>query len=96
MTDYISREDAISVLSILADKMSDSGNTAMQQGISAIASLPAADVVEVVYCKDCVKSFQYSNSNLRFCERYKNTHGYMIVADDDFCSHGFKRGEEDG
>ena len=47
---------------------------------SALEEMPAADVVEVVRCKDCWK-------------RYKQCFD-KTLNDDDFCSYGERRKEE--
>ena len=50
-----------------------------------LSTLPAADVVEVVRCKDCIIS--YCNSDGDFvCGRTG-----VNVDDDDFCSYGERR-----
>ena len=72
MTDYISREAALMKL--------------MQDGCSAknlqsISDMPAADVAEVVRCKDCI---DYIGS---MCFRCGLGHEVSVDADD-FCSRG--------
>ena len=43
MSDLISRQKAINVFEILADKMSDEGRTVMEQAISVLRDLPTAE-----------------------------------------------------
>lgn len=65
--DYIKRKDAVSVCAILADKMDDVGFTAVSQCIGAIKDIYAADVVEVVRCKDCSRWCICHKSDDFFC-----------------------------
>lgn len=52
-----------------------------------IGAMPAADVVEVVRCKDCV----YYNS---YCEECLDEMGYARAwHKNDYCSYGRKEGE---
>ena len=91
--DYISREAALMKL--------------MQDGCSAknlqsILDMPAADVAEVVRCKDC-KYYRVGAvlAPNKFCFRLKHPVedrpiGYNF-APDDFCSHGERKdGDSDG
>lgn len=69
--EYISREAALTAL-----QDSDLFNTTERQ-LRAIRELPAADVAEVVRCKDCIfriKGRCFSHTSL--------------VEPDDFCSRG--------
>ena len=43
MSDLISRQDAIDVFEILADKMSDAGKTVMAQAVAVLKDLQSAD-----------------------------------------------------
>ena len=62
--------------------------------IDRIKSAPTADVVEVVRCKDCefIKATKMSINKrpLRSCTLYKKP-----CYDDDFCSRGVRKGEND-
>ena len=82
--EYISREAALTAL-----QDSDLFNTTERQ-LRAIRELPAADVAEVVRCKDCKNLV---NTTI-------NANGFLIcdisdmeVAPDDFCSYGERREE---
>ena len=84
MDDYISREAALTAL-----QDSDLFNTTERQ-LRAIRELPAADVAEVVRCKDCKNLV---NTTI-------NANGFLIcdisdmeIAPDDFCSYGERREE---
>lgn len=50
-----------------------------------LAELPAADVVEVVRCKDCINHRQSG-----LCEGWSR-YGTISTHDDAFCSYGVKR-----
>ena len=82
--EYISREAALTAL-----QDSDLFNTTERQ-LRAIRGLPAADVAEVVRCKDCKNLV---NTTI-------NANGFLIcdisdmeIAPDDFCSYGERREE---
>ena len=84
MDDYISRDAALTAL-----QDSDLFNTTERQ-LRAIRELPAADVAEVVRCKDCK---HLVNATI-------NANGFLIcdisdmeIAPEDFCSHGERREE---
>ena len=89
MDDYISRDAALTAL-----QDSDLFNTTERQ-LRAIRELPAADVAEVVRCKDC-KWFADNNGGEWYgCKMF---HVVRITpADapkpDDFCSYGERREE---
>lgn len=54
MSDLIDRKNAIAVLQILADKMTDEGRTVMAQAISALRDLSSAEPLEEFeWCHDC-------------------------------------------
>lgn len=54
-----------------------------------IGEIPAADVVEVVRCKDCKYYFKADNGY----ERCENSEGYDLTTEDGFCAWA-KRMEE--
>lgn len=57
--------------------------------IDAVATVPAADVRPVVLCRDCKHRFMKPNGwHCRYAE--------WGIEDDDFCSCGEKREEQDG
>lgn len=55
-----------------------------------IRKIPAADVVEVVRCKDCVhyKQNQYSTDEYMMCKRWCD---WLPTDPDDFCSYGERK-----
>ena len=58
--------------------------------LDKIVDLPAADVVEVVRCKDCKRCYEkrtkLNNQLMRFCMRMDGNE-YQVNAND-FCSYG--------
>ena len=81
MSKYIAFDDLKMCVDILADKMTDSGATAIKQAINIADSLPS---IELVRCKDC-KHYQAEWCYWRDVE----------IKADDFCSYGkAKEGEE--
>ncbi len=79
MAEYIEREVIIKALE------SDSPELiyySKQEAIDCIKSLPAADVVEVVRCKDC-KFWDFGR-----CEGIKNGLIQEYTQPDDYCSYG--------
>lgn len=98
MTDYIRRTDAVKIAEKygLANGSVLGRHTGLADCIaSEISALPAADVAEVVYCKDCKmwerkNIFEHSDTGgLRrgghcLCSRFTRF-------EDDFCSFGERR-----
>lgn len=93
MTDYIKRTDAVKIAEKygLANGSVLGRHTGLADCIARdISGLPAADVAEVVRCKDC----EYLvNTTI-------NANGFLIcdisdmeIAPDDFCSYGERREE---
>ena len=82
--EYISREAALTAL-----QDSDLFNTTERQ-LRAIRERPAADVAEVVRCKDCKNLVNTTiNANcFLICDISD-----MEIAPEDFCSHGERREE---
>ena len=59
----------------------------IKYAVKAVESVPAADVVPVVRCKDCK---WWKNNDCK-----NDTHGYFPLDKNDFCSQG-ERKERDG
>ena len=59
-----------------------------------ISTIPAADVVEVVRCKDCKKCVK--KGNFMYCEEHSDGWGdnLIYVEEDDFCSYGERKCED--
>ena len=96
MADYISRKKVLE----------KSQNERIRLGYDVVSvrdieSIPAADVVEVVRCKDCEFSRELTKTEKRLwldecraCESLEASQsGYMIVFPEHFCSYGERRNE---
>ena len=85
MADYIRRDDALFALRKAERGGSMTALTRLERAYAEIREMPAADVAEVVRCKDC----EYLvNATI-------NANGFLIcdisdmeIAQDDFCSYG--------
>lgn len=84
MKEYIERADAINLLWLFADESCASV-------VSDFENLPAADVAEVVRCKDC----QY------YQDAKTNKKGFLIcpasgmeITETDYCSYGVRMDKE--
>jgi hypothetical protein len=95
MTDYISREAA---LEDFESCNAENPNWTPQRVKTLLLRQPAADVVEVVRCKDCKHGELYARNDGEtgvYCNcsnsifQYANEHTFTPVRDkDDFCSYG--------
>ena len=95
MTDeYIRREDELFALRKAERGASMTALTRLERAYAEIREMPAADVAQVVLCKDCKNGELYARidgetgvSNSIF--QYANEHTFTPVRDkDDFCSYG--------
>ena len=80
MSDYIKREDAIKALE--GWKIS---------GEMILATVPSADVVEVVRCKDCrryKRNVPCVGGYYNGCDEWLDEGNPITVYDNDFCSYG--------
>ena len=62
-----------------------------------IASIPTADVVEVVRCEDCIHKFDINGRcmcNINATENFGEWCGLTATRKDHFCSYGEKRSED--
>lgn len=96
MSDYISREAVEQIIAAQCGECADAClefdgiqpdcNQCLLYGAKkAIESVPAADVVTVVRCKDCM--YCQKDELGRWCfNDYENE-----LSDDDFCSHGKRK-----
>lgn len=57
--------------------------------IDRIKRAPAADVAEVVRCKDC----RYCVDEMCECYQWRDANYAHFVREDDFCSYGERKGE---
>lgn len=83
MTDYIRREDAQKAL--FAPEMCYA-----PVQVKIIRELPAADVAEVVHCKDCKHKVRTDANGIVICSE---EHGMYCPTENDFCSCGERREE---
>lgn len=92
--EYIERE---AVLHELLYAMCGTGY--QSRAMDAVHFVPAADVVEVVRCKDCKNAYINSfsaQSGIAVCRFLANrSNGELaIVQQDDFCSYGERKEQE--
>lgn len=93
MAKYIDREAAVKLLRNQAREALEYSNTECEV-LSSVADeledFPAADVVPVVRCKDCVYSLPARKENFRegfvICTALSEDYAYMRKSD--FCSYG--------
>lgn len=94
MTDYIKREDAVRAMAqymmdtALIDNPEAADRIKQWEGSIAapvMSTVPSADVVEVVRCKDC--KWHFNQRNLVGCN-HDNMGDAVIGYPDDYCSYG--------
>ena len=91
MTVYIKREDAIDTVLDVYYNTPDI-DLSGERLEAAILNIPAADVVEVVRCKDCLYSTErYGHMECIHGVSYRNTWNKP----DFFCSYGERKGGAD-
>ena len=94
MDEYIDREEVLRALS----KNSITRKITVVDDVSVydtVKNIPAADVVEVVRCKDCAyysdfDAYEGKRFNFHFCKKFNN-----ITLESDFCSYGEKMDEKE-
>lgn len=84
MTDYISRKAAIENVIWAQENQIDE--------VEALECTIAADVVKVVYCKDCKYSKLSIDGETWWCGNGDRWVNEVTVLDDDFCSYGRRIG----
>lgn len=89
MTEYITKAQAIDeVWDAFTSRDDPDLGRVIEENIER---LPAADVVEVVRCKDCESAYGEDIFNsIRWC----NANG-IYVGLDDFCSYGARKGDSE-
>lgn len=86
IADYIRREDALFALRKAERGGSMTALTRLERAYAEIREMPAADVAEVVRCKDCKYGVYASKPNSAIvCLR---TNGSFWRKETDFCSYG--------
>lgn len=106
MKEYIEREAALNELEeeleydtpFYTEEQNKFINSGLRIAIKDIKRLPAADVVEVVRCKDCLFGHRDYNYRLGYtCEKplYHPAFGEKphrkLMQDCDYCSHGVRK-----
>ncbi len=93
MAEYIDREAVFAEI----DNMHPKPNLIIVR--ERLANIPAADVVEVVMCKDCV-NFIDEGRYSSYCGYHTNNacdggycDGACYVKENDFCSYGARKGD---
>ena len=84
-TEYISREEASDLL-----EMALSDDWEPEYAQDRLSEIPAADVVEVVRCKDCKFSWKTDESDLSDLE-YKCIFRRVFVSEEWYCADGQRR-----
>ena len=90
MTDYISREE---VLKAIQPRYAPAVNRALA---AAINSVPAANVVKAIRCKDCEFSYGWIDDGKKTTGCCFLLKDYVYVSQEDFCSQGKRRSDKDG
>ena len=93
MPEYIEREALLSELqeeiefetSMYTEEQNKYFNMGLKCAIRDVKSQPAADVTEVVRCKNCKNYELMKSNNKHFCEEFGG-----FVAEEDFCSRAQK------
>lgn len=100
MADYIRRDDALFALRKAERGGSMTALTRLERAYAEIREMPAADVAEVVRCKDCKHSTLPSALTQRYgvpgtltCHNRYSPCNRRNVGGEDFCSYGERREE---
>ncbi len=80
MTDYIKRKDAIEEINKTLNMFGRDHTITDYDAIDCILTVPSADVVEVVRCKDCKYHAEFSSK----CNKLHLT----PMRPNDYCSYG--------
>ena len=102
MSEFIKRE---AVMKAFADFVWNSNHSDLvpaptwNQAVDIVRDFPAADVVEVVRCRECkwwVREGNDSYGYAMFCDHDCSLGGQGIKKPEDYCSHGERKGGSDG
>lgn len=88
MADYIRRDDALFALRKAERGGSMTALTRLERAYAEIREMPAADVAEVVRCKDCKHKVRTDANGIVICSE---EHGMYCPTENDFCSYGDRR-----
>lgn len=88
MAEYIKREDVLKAVTYVGTaEPTDIVPLTLLTAQKNIRRIPAADVVEVVRCKDCEHS-----SFVKSCSKYECRKGFgTLKFSNDFCSYGERK-----
>ena len=89
MDEYISKQVIIGILDAKADIALGAPKVVFSAAAKMVEKLPAADVVSVVRCRDCIHCEAGGYTDLLYCEYFD----WGINADY-FCSYGERKDEE--
>lgn len=106
MTEYIEREAVLRETYKAQDELESNDDKVWRRnkpyfkGLAwanrIILDTPAADVVKVIRCMDCIH-FKTNISKENYCDIHSTTWDKFYVRDDDFCSYGErKEGADNG
>lgn len=79
--EYIRRDDAI--IEVMDNDVDHAQGTDGREVVQILSDIPAADVVQVVRCKDCL----FFTTEKSCCR----PEGLIKAREDDFCSYGERR-----
>lgn len=85
-TEYITKESALACFSDWIDRYGHEHTADEMIEYQRIEELPAADVVEVVRCKEC--RFFHNGFDERCCINHK---GVVVTDENGYCHHGVRR-----
>ena len=94
MDEYIDRQAAISILNAKSDMALGTPKQCFAGAAAMLEKLPAADVVEVVRCKDCVCGYKTQNGQI-LCKFLELGNFIPYVKPNDYCSYGERADEID-
>lgn len=89
MKEYIEREALIKEGWLLQRTVYGNGSATIES--KQLKAIPAADVVEVVRCKDC--RYFYNGHDEMCCINHK---GVVVTNENGFCHHAKRREDEGG
>ena len=103
MTDYIPRESALAAMNgdinVTGIENGESIYKYLKAVVDRLKQIPAADVVEVVWCKDCLfghRYFEVINGKTDSWVECRNPEGlHRDVSDDEYCSASIRRREDE-
>ena len=102
MTDYIERVAVHELVKILPTyQMFNYDRTESRIGINpddvdfGVNKIPAADVVKVVRCRECVSHSEDAATGKLWCTKPMGCIGCLEVKPDDFCSFGERKKAQD-